>query len=168
MKTEIKKNQWAKFFQKFNLDHQYDQMTVSFKEKNSYDRLPPNDDPFMGLALQKEGRVITGVQFFAGIGDSETVAEPVFTVKQPAKIHVDQDDDSRDRRITVRSKDGLETIIELGPQDIGQRRSLVEKVAYSIYKKRDGRHGCDADDWKEAEQKVKEAETIFVPRPNNQ
>lgn len=63
----------------------------------------------------------------------------------------------------MRSKNDLETIIELGQQDIGQRRSIVEKVAYSIYRNRGGQHDGDTDDWKEAEQKVKEAEGMFVP-----
>ena len=162
MTKEVKRNQWAQFFRKFNASNQYRHVRVSFRDKDSAREFPLYENPFLGLALEKKGRLIDGVQFYAGRADSDIVSEPVISLKQPERILVEKDETGSERRITIKTRDGLEATADLGDYDSEKGRRLVEKVAYSIYQKRGGRHGNDADDWLEAERKVREAEAMFV------
>ena len=88
--------------------------------------------------------------------------EPILSIKQPEKIYIEKGTDGREQQITVKSKDGTEAKVELGNQYPECVQDLIRQVAYSIYEKRGGYHGNDADDWLKAEQKVKEAEKAFV------
>jgi len=159
---EIRRAQWAQFLRKFSADNHYRQINISFNDSDGRKEKSLNGHPFLGLALEKKGRFINSIQFFAGRGDSEKIAEPVLAVGNPDRIIVEKDEDGLDRRVTIRTKDLREVTVNIGSRDEEQARHLIEKVAYSLYLKRGGQHGAHSDDWHEAEKKAKETEEMFA------
>ena len=161
MTKDIRRAQWAKTFRKFNRENHYRRINVTYKDNNGSHEICFDNRPFIGLALEKAGRLISGIQFFAGIGDIDHVVEPVLTVKNPERVVIESDDDGTVRQIVITTKDLHEETAYLGEYDDSQERHLVERVAYSLYQKRGGGHGADFDDWSEAERKVRETEEFF-------
>lgn len=158
MKNEIKRNHWSRFLKKFNSANQYRRTALSVRHsRDNADNIEMG--PFMGVALSKKGRFIDGVQFLTGAWDKDTVARPAMTIKDPAQIVLEKDDDGRDSILRIRSNDGIEANLRLsGEPQIDQCRKVVEKVAYSMFEKRGYSHGDDMRDWYEAEQKVRQIE----------
>jgi len=114
----------------------------------------------MGLTLEKKGRLIDGVQLLSGWWDGDQVARPLYSFKNPDKIMLEINEDGDDWRLMVWTKDGVKASIEL--VGVQNPNWVVEKVAYSLYERRGCTHGQDANDWFEAERKVKEAEATLV------
>lgn len=163
MVKEIKRNTWSKFFKQFNSQNQYRHIRVSLEDKKNNDSELTWDSPFLGMALEKKGRLIDGVQLFSGWASPERVYYPVMHLKQPEKIVLDRDENGKDNRLMVETRDGTRATIELwGEKDASWHRDLVQKVAYSIYERRGCAHGNDGGDWLEAEKKVREAEEQFI------
>ncbi len=162
MIKEIRRGQWAQFFRKFNADNQYRQVHITYKESNTNKEISLENRPFIGLGLEKKGRFIEGIQFFAGRGDAIDIAEPILAIKDPERIIVEKDNLGHDFRMTIKTKDSYEIVAILGPHDYKQVKNLIEEVAYSIYVKRGGLHGADTDDWQQAEKKVYETVAAFV------
>jgi len=161
-KKEIKRNSWAQFFRKFNAANQYRHINITIKEKANQQTLPLDSTPFLGLGLEKKGRLIDGVQLFTGRPDTEEVISPVLSLKQPDKIVLEKDGDGHDTTIIIRSKDGLQARLELGEKDRDGAQWLVEKLAYTMFERRGCGHGRDMDDWLTAEKRVKDAELMLV------
>lgn len=162
MMKEIKRNQWSRFFKKFNASNQYRELNISIRDNKADKNVLLGGSPFMGLALEKKGRLIDGVQFVAARADYERVTQPILSIKQPDRIYIEKSADGGERRITVKSKDGTEASAELGNQIPDREQDLIRQIAYSIYEKRGRYHGNDADDWLKAEQKVQEVKESFV------
>ena len=162
MIKEIRRGQWAQFFRKFNAENQYRQIHITYRDSDNNKEIFLDGWPFIGLALEKKGRFIDGIQFFAGRDDVFNIAEPILTTKDPERIIVEKDNQGNDLRLTITTKDAYEIVAELGPHDYEQVKHLIEKIAYSIYVKRGGRHGADTDDWQKAEKKVHETVAAFV------
>lgn len=162
MTKEIRRGQWAHFLRKFNTNNQYRQVHITYKDASNNKEISLDDRPFIGLALEKKGRFIDGIQFFAGRGDVHNIAEPILTIKDPERIVVEKDNDGHDFRLTIKTRDCYEIVADLGPHDYEQVKHLIEKVAFSIYVKRGGWHGADTDDWRQAEKKVHETVAAFV------
>lgn len=158
MITEIKKNEWPKFYRKFNATNLYRPARLSVVNPDG-SRTVICPAPFMGIALTRQGRKVNGIQFLAGQADAEKIIEPIMTIAEPTRVVLEQDTDGSDRHLRIQSStDDREVVLEL----TGQRESsqmLVEKVAYSLYERRGYAPGNDRGDWYEAEQKVKEVET---------
>lgn len=157
MITEIKKTEWPRFYRQFNATNLYRPARLSVIDADGRETtICPT--PFMGIALLRQGRKITGLQFLAGQADPERLVEPVVTVTEPTALALETDTDGTDIRLRIRSQsDPREIVLEL----TGQRESsqtLVQKVAYSLYERRGYTPGCDRDDWYEAEQKVRQVE----------
>ncbi|MCP4704850.1 MAG: DUF2934 domain-containing protein [candidate division Zixibacteria bacterium] len=162
MAKEIRRGQWAQFIRKFNTDNQYRQINIKYKNSEKNKEIALDNRPFIGLALEKKGRFIKGIQFFAGRGDAITIAEPILTINDPERIIVEKNSQGFDFRLIIKTKDSYEIVADLGNHDYEQVKHLIEKVAYSIYVKRGGWHGADTDDWQQAEQKVHETVAAFV------
>ena len=162
MIKEIRGGQWAQFLRRFNAENQYRQVHITYKESDTNKEISLENRPFIGLALEKKGRFIEGIQFFAGRGDASNIAEPILTIKDPERIMVEKDNLGHDFRMTIKTKDSYEIVAILGPHDYKQVKNLIEEVAYSIYVKRGGLHGADTDDWQQAEKKVYETVAAFV------
>jgi len=163
MNKEIKRNAWSKFCKKFSGDNRYREVKIRMRDNRKKEVNTIEQFPFMGLTLAKKGRLIDGLQFFVGWGDAERVLAPVADIREPLKVNLKVDKQGRDEQLQVVAKDGTELYIELdGEPDQNRQRSLVEKVAYSMYEKRGFTPGDDRTDWLEAERKVKEAELQFV------
>ncbi len=163
MIKEISRNAWAKFCKKFSSDNRYRQFGVTVTGRNKKDGRIVWDSPFMGLELEKKGRLIDGLQLFSAWADPHRAALPIVAFKQPVKIMLEKDNKGNDRKLTVHTKDGTRAMIELiSCKDLNQHQVLIEKVAYSIYERRGYSHGNDWVDWVEAEKKVAETEAQFV------
>ncbi len=158
MSNEIKRNNWSRFLKKFNSANQYRHTALSVRhDKNKADSIEMG--PFIGVTLSKKGRFIDGIQFLTGGWDINAVAKPVITIKDPSQIVLEKDKDGRDYHLRVRSNDGTEARLQLnGEPQIEQGRTVVEKVAYSMFENRGYGHGDDMSDWYEAEQKVRQVE----------
>ena len=163
MGTEIKRNTWSRFCKKFNTTNQLRWATVSVKARGENETAISQDQPFMGIAITKKGRLIDGIELFAARYNPERLAEPVVTVKEPARLVLEKSPDGTDNRLMIQSKDGSVASValtgETGPQ---QRQAFVEKLAYSMYERRGCTHGDHVHDWLEAERRVKETELQFV------
>lgn len=163
MIKEIKRNVWSKFCKNFSSDNQYRWMSVYHADKWHDEGNSIAYSPFIGLSIEKKGRLIDGIRLFAGWSDPEQITHPVITIKEPEKVTVEKDSDGQDQRLIIKSKAGHETTIDLtGTKDFWQQHEFVEKIAYSLYERRGYRHGDDWGDWLKAENLVKQAEEQFV------
>jgi hypothetical protein len=158
MANQIRRNNWRRFFRKFNSANQYRRTEIRITQ-NGNENEPIPVSPFMGIALKKRGRLIDGIQFFSGGWNASEVAQPVVTLKDPSQIWLEKDNTGRDNQLRIKSSDGTEISLALyGEPQIEQERSLVEKVAYSMFEHRGYWHGNDMGDWLEAEQRIKQIE----------
>jgi hypothetical protein len=157
MITEIKKTEWLKFYRRFNATNLYRPARLSIVDTDGRETTVC-PAPFMGIALTRQGRKISGIQFLAGQANPEHLVEPVVTVAEPTGLTVETDADGTDMCLRIRSQaDRREIVLELtGQQESSQ--NLVQRVAYSLYERRGYTPGCDRDDWYEAEQKVRQVE----------
>lgn len=162
MTKEIRRGQWAQFLRKFNVENQYRQVHITYKDSSTNKEISLENRPFIGLALEKDGRFIKAIQFFAGQGDVSNIAEPILTIKEPERIILEKDNQKHDICLTIKTTDGYEIVADLGQHDYKQVKHLIEEVAYSIYLRRGGCHGADTDDWQQAEKKVHETVAAFV------
>ncbi len=164
MSTEIRRNIWAKFFRQFNAANQYRRAEISVVDRNKKERktIALGDRPFLGMALAKKGRLIDGVQMCTANENPDQLTEPIVTVKDPARIMLEKDDEGHDTALTVVSRDGTTAIIKLGNYDEQLSADLVRKVAYQMYVRRGNDDGNAQDDWLTAEKRVKETELDFV------
>lgn len=163
MKKEIKRNTWSKFCRKFSADNMLRGVKVRFNDRDQNDIQFSGEYPLMGITIEKKGRLIEGILFYAGWTSPDKVAQPILAVKEPDKIFVERDNDGLDTGLQIRTRDGGIAMIELGENVGGERfRDFVQKVAYSMYERRGYSDGNDMNDWLEAEKKVKEAEQMFA------
>ncbi|MEW5924350.1 MAG: DUF2934 domain-containing protein [Candidatus Zixiibacteriota bacterium] len=163
MKKEVKRNTWSKFCRKFSADNMLRGAKVRFNDRDKNDIQFSGEYPLMGLTVEKKGRLIDGILFYAGWTSPDKVAQPILSIKEPDEIFVEKDKDGHDIGLQVRTKNGGVAMIELGESTGSERfQSFVEKVAYSMYERRGYSHGNDMGDWFEAEKKVKEAEQMFA------
>lgn len=159
MDKEIRKTNWMRFCKQFNSDNQYRYTRLSMKRRGE-NTTTMEMTPFMGIAMSKAGRQITGIRFFAGRWDPDKIMEPIVTLDNPAEMKLTQDEQGSDCRLQIRTQDGTEVRLELfGQRETAMERNLVEKVAYAMYENRGYTPGNDWNDWFEAENRVKEAET---------
>ncbi len=163
MTNTIKRNNWSRFCRRFSTTNQFCEAEVRLIGSTA----EPGDTirrfSFVGMALKKEGRLIDGVQLFGATADGQPVAAPVLTITNPKEIVVERDQDGADRRLTVRSADGMEaTVVIHDSSDSVSRRELVERTAYSVYESRGHSHGDDQQDWLEAERRLNKAASVFV------
>jgi hypothetical protein len=160
MKKEVKRSVWSKFCRKFSSDNQYRNGRLGRSSKESTQVALGPEYPFLGISLEKKGRLIDGIQIIAGRGDAEQILDTVFSLKNPDKLMVEEDSAGNVSRLEVKSKEGHSLMLELeGGKERQQFYSLVERVAYNIYERRGGVPGGDWNDWIEAERKVKDAES---------
>lgn len=159
MQKELKRSGWGKFFKKFSLDNQYRSASVTRSwDKDSQIELGPGY-PFLGAALAKKGRLIDGIQFLAGCGDSERVAYPFASLEKPAKVILHSAENGDAARLEVHSEDKqVLAVVFRSAKERQQFYGLIEKVAYDIFERRGASAGSDWNDWMEAERKVREAE----------
>ncbi len=162
MEREIKRNNWSRFLRKFSADNQYRQTEITMKSPDGNPSKSPLE-PFLGVTLTKNGRVIDGVQFLTGRADSDDVAAPALTIKEPAKIYLERDADDCDCRLRIEAKDGSALDVELrGEKETDRVFGLVRQVAYRLYENRGYTPGNDQGDWFEAEQRVRRAEDQVI------
>jgi len=164
MSKEIRRNIWAKFFRQFNAANQYRRAEITVVDRNKKEQktITLGDRPFLGMAIEKKGRLIDGIQMCAGNENPDRLTEPVVTMKDPERILLEKDDEGHDRAVTVTAKDGTMARIELGAYDEQLPTDLVRRVAYHMFMRRGGTEGNAQDDWYTAEKKVKETELDFV------
>lgn len=159
MPKEVKRSGWRNFCRRFSRDNQYRNVRITGGSvAGAAIDLGPGH-PFLGIALEKKGRLIDGIQLLAGRGDFETVLDPVAAIKKPAKVVLHNDEQGIARRLELQSEIGDTLSLDLeGGKERGQYYNLVEKVAYDLFQRRGSTVGNDWNDWLEAEKKVKEAE----------
>ena len=162
MSKEVKRTSWSRFLKRFSAKNRYRPIEVSittpYSEKSTLKPVP-----FLGVTISKNGRLIDGVQVMGGKWDPENVTEPVWTVREPARMLVDKDGQGIDACLRIQSKDGSEVCLNLiGDTQSWQADDLVEKVAYALYQRRGGQPGQDTGDWLEAERRVREAEMELI------
>jgi len=160
MVKEVKKTSWPGFCKEFNKTNQYRNANITIIDKNNRESGLSGDLPFLGISLGKKGRSIDSIKFFAGRWDPDKIAEPILAIKEPEKIMLEKNAEGSDFRLWVSTKEGSKARIELqGERNPDLFRSLVEKVAYSIFEKRGYSTGNDMNDWFEAERVVRKTET---------
>ena len=163
MTSEIKRSNWSRFFKKFNQTNQLRHTTIRMKHRNGNEVEINQNSPFIGIAINKKGRLIDGIEVFTGQHDPDRLSEPVVSIKQPVRIVLEKDKDGADNHLLVEGKDGTVASVFLsGKNTPEQYQAFVEKLAYSMYERRGFTPGSDIDDWIEAEKKIKEVEIQFV------
>jgi len=163
MVREIKRNTWAGFCKKFSSANQYRRIFIRASDYAGHDDSTVGEVSLFGITLEKKGRLIDGIQLLSAWEDPEVAARPLMSIKQPTKMLLEKDDQGNDNRLTVMSRDGKQTVIEMtGERNPERERQMVARVAYGLYERRGRSHGSDMNDWLEAEQKVREAERVFV------
>jgi len=156
---EIKRNSWPKFCRSFNAANQYRQLDISIvNSKNSPSSLAENL-PFLGISLDRGKKEITGLKIFTGLWDPAKILAPILTIKDPAAIFLEKDENNTDKILVIESRDGSQArLILFGAPNPEQARVLVEKLAYAIAEKRGFPSGNDMSDWLEAERLIHQAE----------
>ncbi len=155
MAAEVKRTNWSRFCKRFNSLNQYRPVTVRVKHKGTDEIEVSHEDPLIGIALSKRGRLIYGVNLYTTQTDPDKLVEPAVTIKEPVKITADKDETKRDVRLAIESKGGTTVRIELSNDENTDRlRSTVEKLAYTIYERRGYESGREVEDWLEAERLI--------------
>ena len=157
MANEITRSTWKQFLKRFNAKNRYRSLRV----KTTGEQLNPlaSDSPFMGFGLRKRGRFINGISLYAGMAESEKIAEPVLTIGDPKSISLEKDIPGQESYLLIQSKDGTKIRIEIeGTRDISQPKNLIKRVAYKLFQQRGNQHGNDIADWLDAEQQVRKVE----------
>ncbi len=163
MTDTIKRNNWSRFCRRFSATNQFCEAEVQLMGSTAEPAEATRRFSFVGMDLKKEGRLIDGVQLFGATADVQSVAAPVVTITDPKEIMVERDQDGADRRLTIRSADGMEaTVVIHDSSDSDSRQELVERTAYSLYESRGQSYGDDQQDWLEAERRLNQAASVFV------
>ncbi len=163
MVKEVKKTVWAKFCKEFNQANQYRSANITIIDRNNHESELTGNLPFLGVSLQKKGRLIDSVEFFAGRWDPDKLTQPVLSIKEPEKMMLEKNPVGADDCLWVHTKDGSKARVELhGEKNPEMYRSLVEKVAYSIFERRGYSTGNDMNDWLQAEKLVKQTEETLT------
>ncbi len=162
MTKQIKRSSWSRFCKQFSASNQFRPAQVKVKKTKGRKIIDATECfPLLGMTLAKKGRLIDGIQLYAGRADVDSPAEPVLTIKDPAEVILEQGASGHDSLLKIKSKDGLEATVEIRQaEDLYQE--LLEKVAYSLYERRGASHGDDHNDWYEAERKLGEARRQFI------
>jgi hypothetical protein len=159
MMKEISRTNWSKFCKTFNSANQYRQINIGIYGKRNGENHLLENSPFLGINLHKKGRIIDGIQLFAGIWDPEKVTEPVLMINEPSQIMVEKDKNGMDHLLKIRASDGAEArLVIFGERNPELSRELIERVAYSIYERRGYAPGNDMGDWLEAENILRKTE----------
>lgn len=163
MKTrKIAKNSWGRFAVEFTAANLYRPavVTVDYDDENraKYGQALP----FVGITVTKRGRTAEGLELSAKQYDPDGLAERLVSIKRPMKVLVEKDDTGIDTRLIVENDEGAITALEFtGGSGADYYRTVVERVAYNLYRQRGASPGQDLDDWLEAERKVRMAEFQF-------
>lgn len=159
MMKEVKRNGWSRFCKKFSSDNQYRTARLSRGSDTGFEVYLGASYPFLGILIEKKGRLIDGIQLVAGRGDYDMVLDPVASLKDPSKMVIHTDEQGQDSCLEIHSKDGELFRLDLeGGKERSHYYALVEKVAYNLFERRGAASGSDWNDWLAAENKVKEAE----------
>jgi hypothetical protein len=163
MTTEIKRNTWSRFCRKFSENNQYRETSVVVSG-NRKKRIPVAECiPFVGLALEKKGRLIDGIGLYGFSRDGESHAEPIITVKQPSQVILEKNREGQDSRLHIVARDGTEAMVELlGRRDDQDREHFAREIAYALFERRGYDHGRHLDDWYEAQQRLAELRERFT------
>jgi hypothetical protein len=163
MKKEIRRNQWSRFCRQFSARNQYRPARLRVQSGGQQEQVTDETVPFLGMDVEKKGRLIDGIRI-VGLGhDADALAHPLMSLKQPSEVLVESDKTGVDKRLVITAKDGSRATVDLtegADPEIKQR--LVERIAYSIYEKSGGSHGHDINHWLEAENRVVSTEKAFV------
>lgn len=158
MSKEIKRNAWSRFCKKFNQDHQHRSINISL-EKNGRNSVIKSR-PFIGLAISKKGRAISGLELCTISTNPEKLCEPLAVIKDPESIKLIKDDNGFDARLVIESKDGTRARVELNGES--NREADIRQVAYSLFERRGRTDGNDRQDWIEAERRLAALEQEFT------
>lgn len=162
MTKQIKRNSWSRFCKQFSASNQFRPAQVKVKKTKGRKIMDATECfPLLGMTLAKKGRLIDGIQLFAGRADVDSPAEPVLTIRNPAEVILEQSKSGHDSLLKIKSKDGFEATVEI-QQAENLYQELLEKVAYGLYERRGASHGDDHNDWYEAERKLGEVRRQFV------
>ena len=157
MNSEVRRNTWSRFCKRFSSLNRYRPVSVRVKQNGKKEIEVSHDTPLVGIAITKKGRYIDGIELFTAQPDPERLNQPAVSIKQPVRITSKKDDEKKDYWLMIESDDGSQMKIELSEDtDFGKHRSYVEKLAYSMYERREYRSGGDVDDWLEAERRLDE------------
>ena len=163
MTIEVKRANWSRFLKQFTATNQYRKATVSVGKPGSKQIPVDRDVPFMGVAIARKGRLIDGIELFTAQADPEKLNRPVISIRQPAKIVVERGADKSDNQLVVEAKDGTVARLDLSGMPQPERhRSVVEKLAYTIYERCGCEPGRDVEHWLEAERQIEEVEHQLV------
>ncbi len=160
MLNEIKRNAWARFLRKFSADNQYRFATVAVSHRGKAAVTINESIPFMGVGLGRDGRQIGSINLYVGHWSPEQLNSPTVTVKQPARLLLEGEND-RDGRLVIESDDGSRVEIRLDANRV-EPKTLVEKLAYTLSERRGFTPGSDLDNWLEAERTVQQLESQLV------
>lgn len=160
MLKEIRRNTWARFLKKFSAENRYRFITVAVSHRGKARTTVSENIPLLGAGLSKEGRLISGIDLFAGHWAPEQMSMPAVSMKQPSRLLVDGEP-NHDQMLVVEGEDGSRLEIRLDATR-AEPRSLVEKLAYTLAERQGFTPHCELDNWLEAERTVQQVESLFV------
>lgn len=158
----IAKSNWGKFAMDFTAANLYRPaiVVVRYDDENraEYGRALP----FIGITVTKKGKASDNLEMSAKQYDPDGLAEQLVSIKRPVKLILEKNDAGIDTRLLVENDEGAITVIEFaGERGDDYYRSVVQQVAYNLYRQRGESHGREVDDWLEAENKLRMAEFQF-------
>ncbi len=156
MTGEVKRNNWSRFFKRFNQQNRFRTVTVSVTTTDGNTRRIAADTPLLGVTIGKKGRLIDGFQLFTARHEPDHTTEPLLRLSRPNSVSHEKDDQDRSTRLKMSSVDGAEITLEItGNNPTESDRELVEKLAYTLFEHRGADHGRDFEDWIQAEQAIR-------------
>ena len=156
MTGEVKRNNWSRFFKRFNQQNRFRTAAVSVRTTDGSTVRIADNTPLLGVTIAKKGRLIDGFQLFTARHEPERTCEPLVRLNQPTGLCHQKDESGRITCLTMSSADGAEVTLEFtGEYPTDSDHELVEILAYTIFEHRGRNHGRDLDDWIQAEQAVR-------------
>lgn len=167
MSEEIKRNRWRPFLRQLNKANRYHPITITYEAMQNSDSHGLTREftieQFMGITLQKSKGRINALEVAQATPDPERIAQPIAIIDDPTRMLVKKTKHGTITQIIIADKLGNRTNIKFSAvNEKANSNRLVEKLAYAIFQRRGSEPGYHANDWLEAEEKIRKIEAEIV------
>jgi len=101
MIKEIKRNVWSKFLREFSVENKNSHISARVVDYHKKNGAWISETPFKGLKLNKRGKLIDGVNLFAGEVNDINSEQEVLKIRFPEKIVLEKNSDGTPKKIEI-------------------------------------------------------------------
>jgi hypothetical protein len=163
MVKDVRRNDWARFCRNFSQNNRYRAALVRIENGPHNDGTSHGRFVFMGMGLEKRGRLIDAFTFMGAGSRPEEPIEAVLQIKAPKRLTQESVENGDRCLLTFETDDGARVSIELmAGTEADYREKVKAELAHTLFERRGCAHGNDLRDWFEAEHALQTAEECLV------